>query len=57
MLMDKNQKEIKRLLVDELIKRYQYKQGLYQYYTKNNLEISKASSILANATEYSKILQ
>ena len=56
-LMDKNQKEIKRLLVDELIKRYQYKQGLYQYYTKNNLEISKASSILANATEYSKILQ
>ncbi len=56
-LLDKNQKEIKRLLVDEIIKRYQYKQGLYEYYVKNNAEITKSVSILANATEYSKILQ
>ena len=32
-LIDKNQKEIKNLILDEIIKRYQYKEGLYQYYT------------------------
>ena len=56
-LLDKNQKEIKKLILDEIIKRYQYKEGLYLYYTKNNVEIAKANSILANPTEYNKILQ
>ena len=56
-LLDKNQKEIKRLLVDELIKRYQYKQGLYQYYIKNNVEVGKATTVLANINDYNKILQ
>jgi carboxyl-terminal processing protease len=56
-LLDKNQKEIKKLMLDEIIKRYQYKEGLYQYYTKNNFEISKAKEVLANASEYNKILQ
>ena len=55
-LLDKNQKEIKKLILDEAIKRYQYKDGLYKYYTKNNAEILKAASILANPTEYNKIL-
>ncbi len=56
-LLDKNQKEIKKLILDEIIKRYQYKEGLYLYYTKNNVEIAKASAILANPAEYNKILQ
>lgn len=56
-LLDKNQKEIKKLILDEIIKRYQYKEGLYLYYTKNNSEIAKANAILANPTEYNKILQ
>jgi carboxyl-terminal processing protease len=56
-LLDKNQKEIKKLILDEIIKRYQYKEGLYLYYTKNNSEIAKASAILANPSEYNKILQ
>lgn len=55
-LLDKNQKEIKKLILDEIIKRYQYKEGLYKYYTKNNAEIIKATSILANSSEYNKIL-
>jgi carboxyl-terminal processing protease len=54
--LDKNQKEIKKLILDEIIKRYQYKEGLYQYYTKNNIEIAKASALLANPAEYHKIL-
>lgn len=56
-LLDKNQKEIKKLILDEIIKRYQYKEGLYLYYTKNNVEIAKANAILANPAEYNKILQ
>ncbi len=55
-LLDKNQKEIKKLILDEIIKRYQYKEGLYQYYTKSNPEIIKATNLLANKAEYSKIL-
>jgi carboxyl-terminal processing protease len=56
-LLDKNQKEIKKLILEEIIKRYQYKEGLYQYYLKNNVEIAKATSILSNPEEYNKILQ
>lgn len=55
--LNENQKEIKKLILDEIIKRYQYKEGLYQYYIKNNLEIKKATTILNNSTEYNKILQ
>ena len=56
-LLDKNQAEIKKLIVDEIIKRFQYKEGLYQYYTKNNSEIKKSVSILNNPTEYKQILK
>ncbi len=56
-LLDKNQSEIKKLLTDEIIKRYQYKEGLYQYYIKNNAEILKANAILNNPTEYKSILK
>jgi len=56
-LIDKNQKEIKNLLLDELIKRYQYKEGLYQYYIKNNFEVKKAVDVLNNTIEYNKILK
>jgi carboxyl-terminal processing protease len=55
--LNENQKEIKKLILEEIIKRYQYKEGLYQYYIKNNLEIKKATSILNNSPEYNKILQ
>ena len=55
--LNANQKEIKNLMLDELIKRYQYKEGLYQYYTKNNSEIIKAIAILNNTAEYNKILK
>ena len=56
-LLDKNQKEIKNLITEELIKRYQYQDGLYQYYLKNNSEIKKAVGVLNNQTEYKTILK
>jgi carboxyl-terminal processing protease len=55
--LNKYQKEIKNLIVDEIIKRYQYKEGLYQYYTKNNAQIKKAVSILENTQEFNKIIK
>lgn len=56
-LLDKNQKEIKGLLLDEIIKRYQYQEGLYDYYIKNNPEIKKAVLILNTTAEYNSILK
>ena len=55
-LLNQNQKEIKNLILDEIIKRYQYKEGLYLYYSKNNSELKKAINILNNEVEYNKIL-
>lgn len=55
--VDKNKTEILNLLRDEIIRRYQYKEGLYLFYTKNNSEIKKASLLLNNASEYNKILK
>jgi carboxyl-terminal processing protease len=54
--LNKHKDEIKELLQDELIKRYQYKEGLYKYYTANNPEIKKATALLGNTAEYNKIL-
>jgi carboxyl-terminal processing protease len=56
-LLDKNQKEIKNLILDEIITRYQYQEGLYQYYLKNNSEIKKAVSVLNSSSEYKTILK
>ena len=56
-LLDKNQKEIKGLLLDEIIKRYQYQEGLYDYYIKSNPEIKKAVTILNSTAEYNSILK
>jgi carboxyl-terminal processing protease len=49
--------EIISLLKDEIIKRYFYKEGLYEYYTVNNPEISKAKEILNSENKYAEILK
>ncbi|RZK11152.1 MAG: S41 family peptidase [Flavobacterium sp.] len=54
--LNKFQKEIKNLILDEIILRYQYREGLYNYYLKNNSEIKKAVGILNNQAQYNKIL-
>jgi len=55
--LTKNKAEILQLLKDELIKRYQYKEGLYQYYAQQNTVIKKAVALLQNGSEYNKILK
>lgn len=55
--LNSQKSEIKELLKDELIKRYQYKEGLYKYYIQNNPEVKKAAQLLTNIPEYNKILR
>ncbi len=55
--IDENQNEIRALLQDELIRRYQYKEGLYAFYTQNNAEVKKAIELLSNVPQYQKILK
>ena len=55
--LEEKKPEIVSLLTDEIIKRYFYKEGLYEYYTENNPEIAKAQFILKSPEEYAKILK
>src|SRR5690606_7258007 len=47
---------ISSLLTDEIIKRYFYQEGLYQYYVKHNPEIMKAKEVLSDSKKYAGIL-
>tara|TARA_R110000850_G_scaffold271031_2_gene404796 strand:+ start:189881 stop:191503 length:1623 start_codon:yes stop_codon:yes gene_type:complete len=55
-LMEKKA-EIKSLLTDEIVKRYFYKEGLYEYHVVNNPEIKEAIAILTNINRYQNILK
>ena len=54
--IEQNKIEIKRLITEDLIKRYQYQEGLYIYYTQNNATIKKALNVLNDKTLYNKTL-
>ncbi|SKB51324.1 carboxyl-terminal processing protease [Salegentibacter holothuriorum] len=54
--LDEKKHEIVSILTDEIIKRYFYKEGLYEYYVENNPEILEAKSILKDTQRYSQIL-
>src|SRR5690554_2442908 len=49
--------EIESLLTDEILKRYFYREGLYNYQIENNPEIMEAVSVLNDAGRYGKILR
>ena len=55
--LEKNKTQIKKLLQEELIIRYQYREGLYTFYTKNSFEIEKAITLLNNTLQYKSILK
>ncbi|OCB75438.1 S41 family peptidase [Flavobacterium crassostreae] len=56
-LLDKNQEKIKSVLVEEILKRYQYQEGLYHYYLEHSPEIQKAVTLLKDPQAYAKILK
>src|SRR5690606_12461351 len=49
--------EIESLLIDEILKRYFYREGLYNYQIENNTEILEAVAVLNNDSRYNKILK
>ncbi len=49
--------EIESLLTDEILKRYFYREGLYNYQIEHNPEILEAVSVLNDAGRYGKILR
>lgn len=55
--LDEKQPEIVSLLTDEIIKRYFYKEGLYEHHVVYNPEIMEALSVLNNPNKYSEILK
>lgn len=51
------QREIKSKLQDEIVKRYFYREGLYDYYLKNDDAILAATELLSNENKYWGILK
>ncbi len=49
--------EIESLLTDEILKRYFYREGLYNYQIENNPEILEAVAVLKDEGRYRKILK
>ncbi len=49
--------EIESLLTDEILKRYFYREGLYNYQITHNPEILEAVAVLNDAGRYNKILK
>lgn len=51
------QKEIQNKLEDEIVKRYLYREGLYEYYLLNDDAILAATELLGNSSKYQDILK
>ncbi len=55
--LETHQKEIQSKLEDEIVKRYFYRDGLYNYYLANDDAILAATELLGNNEKYTSILE
>ena len=55
--LKKHQNEIQKKLEDEIVKRYFYREGLYEYYLENDEAILAATELLGNDSGYAQILK
>ncbi len=55
--LEKSQKELQKNLEDEILKRYFYREGLYDYYLTHDDAILTATELLSNDTKYKGILK
>ncbi len=55
--METHQKEIQSKLEDEIVKRYFYREGLFEYYLQNDDAILAATELLGNKPKYDEILK
>jgi carboxyl-terminal processing protease len=51
-VIDENKAYLLELLTEEIVKRYVYREGLYDYYKIHDLKIKKATDILGNPSTY-----
>lgn len=56
-VIDENKAYLLEVLNNEIIKRYVYSEGLYDYLKTHDEKIKKANDILSNKTDYSKYLK
>jgi carboxyl-terminal processing protease len=54
--LETHQGEIQSKLEDEIVKRYAYREGLYEYYLQNDDAILAATELLGNTSKYEGIL-
>ena len=54
--LDTYQREIQKILEDEIITRYFYREGLYRYYLTHDDAIGTARALLADGDKYRSIL-
>lgn len=57
MALDEKKAEITSLISDEIIKRYFYKEGLFDYSVQENPEVLEAKNVLLDNQKYQQILQ
>lgn len=51
-VIDENKTYLLKLLTDEIVKQYAYREGLYEYYKTHDDNIKKATEILGKPSEY-----
>ena len=51
-----NKEQLLTLLENEIITRYFYREGMYEYFLINNTEVKKATEILGNSKKYNSYL-
>ena len=51
-VIDENKAYLLELLTEEIVKRYVYREGLYEYYKIHDPKIKKATEILSNSSTY-----
>ncbi|GAA4891904.1 S41 family peptidase [Flaviramulus aquimarinus] len=51
-VIDENKDYLLKLLTEDIVKQYVYREGLYDYYKIHDSEIKKATEILSNTTTY-----
>tara|TARA_R110002020_G_scaffold122487_8_gene278089 strand:- start:55280 stop:56872 length:1593 start_codon:yes stop_codon:yes gene_type:complete len=55
--LDKYQSALQKMLEDEIVKRYFYREGLYDHYLNHDEAIMAATELLSNSSKYEGILQ
>tara|TARA_R110000868_G_scaffold262370_5_gene520687 strand:+ start:187 stop:1821 length:1635 start_codon:yes stop_codon:yes gene_type:complete len=56
-VIDENKDYLLELLTEDIVKRYVYREGLYEYFEMHDTKIKKATDILSNPTTYQGYLK